>query len=105
DLVAELVGNDPELALVVREGLGIAADIVVQADLHLARRKDLLEARQDDLAGREAVVGNDCRAVCKGHRDVGLCEGPAVERSEISWQRRRRPLARAEALLAADIER
>src|SRR5262249_34450033 len=58
-----------------------------------------------DPAGRETMVGDDRRTLRKGHGDVGVFEGPTVERAEVSLQRRRRPLARAEALLAADIER
>ena len=51
----ELIGDIRLCLLVFRKLVGIAADPVFDADLHRARRKDLLEAPQCNLPCGEGV--------------------------------------------------
>jgi hypothetical protein len=82
----------------------IATDPVLHADLHRARRQQLLKAVQPDLTRGERVIGDERRFLGKDHGNVRLFEGPAVERAEVPLDRRRRPFGRAEALLATEVE-
>ena len=101
----ELVGDLRLAPLVLRQPVGVAAVPVLHADLHLAGREHLLERHLRHLAGREGVVGDQRRLLGEGHGHVGLRERVAVERAEVALLRRGGPLARAERLLAADVER
>jgi hypothetical protein len=46
-----------------------------------------------DVPGGEAVIGDQCRPFCIGHRDVGGFKRFSVQRSEVAAHRRRRPFA------------
>ncbi len=103
--MSELVGDHRLGPLVLRKFVGVATDAVINADLHRARRQQLLKAVQPDVARGEAVIGDERRSFGVGHPEIGVLQRLAVERTEIPLHRRRCPLARAETILAADVDR
>ena len=103
--MSELVGDHRFRPLVLWKLVGVATDALINADLHRGRRQQFLKAVQPDLARREAVIGDERRSFGVGHREIGVLQRLAVERTEIPLHRRRCPLARTETILAADVDR
>ena len=72
EFMPELIGDRRLCFIALRHLVGIAADPVLDADLHRARREDLLEAPQYNLPCGEGVLPHERRALSVGHRQIGL---------------------------------
>src|SRR5688500_8765754 len=82
-LVLELIGDGCLRPLLLRKFVWIAADPILRADLHRARRKKLLKALQSNLPCGEGVVRHQRRPFGVGYGQVGLLQSLAIERAEV----------------------
>ena len=101
----ELVRDDSLRPFVVRKLVGIASNALGHADLHGAGGQQLLEASLADVPRGETVIGDQRRSFCVGYCYVRVFQRFPIQGSKIAAHRRSRPFARAECLLAADIDR
>lgn len=104
-LMLEVVGHERQIALGLQKPLGRAAKRALHADRHARRRQHALERLAGDGAGGEAVVGEHRRSLGESHGQPGAADRLAVERSEAARFARHVQLARAEAFLAAEMQR
>src|SRR6202042_594216 len=105
DLMVELVGKRAQLLLGVGKARRGAARSVIHAELHHARRFQLLEAFLGDPARGEAMAADKRGLWRRHHHQIGGLESLTVDYAEIALDRRSHPIARAESVFAADVER